>query len=111
MSVVRWIGFVQERGGNESHIASSATLTVIAIYGLSGAFNVILLLVTRPNSILFGRRREDHTEGRAPSPSLDRHHSGDHPKQEATESTAGGHDVELGRLPSRSSGSVWQGRS
>jgi len=57
---------VQERGGKQNHIASAATLTVVAIYGLSGFCNVILLVLTRPSSVLFGRRAMYDT-GRAPS--------------------------------------------
>lgn len=34
---------------------SAATFTVEAIFGLSGFFNVILLLTTRPESGLFGQ--------------------------------------------------------
>ncbi|KAF8893529.1 hypothetical protein BD779DRAFT_1506741 [Infundibulicybe gibba] len=104
LSVVRWIGFVQERGGKPSNIASSATITVIAIYGLSGLFNVILLLTTRPNSILFGRRVEYYT-GQAPS--LESAQAGGNARKAVSENSEedahhgnnGG--LELGRLPSR----------
>jgi len=93
LSVVRWIAFVQERGGGENRIPSSATFTVISIYGLSGAFNVILFVVTRPESILF-RRRKDLAI--LPESSIHMH------KQEPTDiSNHGGSN--LGRLPSRTS--------
>ncbi|KAJ7033369.1 hypothetical protein C8F04DRAFT_623175 [Mycena alexandri] len=54
LSVARWIGFVQERGGRMDSIPSAATFGVISLYGLSGASNVVLLLSTKPNSMLFG---------------------------------------------------------
>ncbi|KAJ7736825.1 hypothetical protein B0H16DRAFT_1572738 [Mycena metata] len=54
LSVVRWIGFVEERGGRMDSIPSAATLAVISLYGLSGASNVVLLLSTKPDSMLFG---------------------------------------------------------
>lgn len=93
LSVVRWISFVQERGGRTNSIPSSATFTVISIYGLSGAFNVILFVVTRPESILFGRRSD---LGMLPERTPPTH------KHEITDtSTQGGSN--LGRLPSRDS--------
>ncbi|KAL0956613.1 hypothetical protein HGRIS_002749 [Hohenbuehelia grisea] len=54
LSIGRWIS---------SPISAAATLTVVAIYGLSGASNVLLLLITRPSSKLFGHARPDY-EGR-----------------------------------------------
>ncbi|KAJ7188924.1 hypothetical protein C8R46DRAFT_878372 [Mycena filopes] len=74
LSVVRWIGFAQEHGGRPNRIPSAATFAVISIYGLSGASNVVLLLSTKPNSMLFGDGRvvkdeeEEHGHGRAPMP-------------------------------------------
>jgi hypothetical protein len=55
LSIVRWIAFVQEsRHDGVSHMPSAATLASEAIFGLSGFFNVILLLTTKPGSGLFG---------------------------------------------------------
>lgn len=96
LSVVRWIGFVQERGGHSNHVPPAATFASITIFGLSGACNAVLLLTTRPESGLFSRLNRDD-EGFAPSsPPLQ-------PKQFA----ASGSNIdaeeehELGRLPSR----------
>ncbi|KAJ7025872.1 hypothetical protein C8F04DRAFT_1126975 [Mycena alexandri] len=52
-SVVRWIGFAR---GTDS-IPSAATFAVGSLYRLSGVSNVVLLLSTKPNSVLFGRWR------------------------------------------------------
>ncbi|TRM70280.1 hypothetical protein BD626DRAFT_423053 [Schizophyllum amplum] len=49
LSVVRWIGFLD----NDPQ-PPALTMTVASIYGLSGAANVLLLRLTRPNSVLFG---------------------------------------------------------
>lgn len=99
LSVVRWVGFVQERGGRLSHIASSATLTVVTIYGLSGAMNVVLLFVTRPNSLLFGHTQVYDTDGRAPSPSSS--NTSPTPKGSNHMVREGHSDgLQLGRLPS-----------
>ncbi|TFK44244.1 hypothetical protein BDQ12DRAFT_7819 [Crucibulum laeve] len=70
LSVVRWVGFVQERNHGHNNIPSAATLAVCAIYGLSGACNVILLLTTRPSSVLFGRPIDYGVTQRSPSPGL-----------------------------------------
>ncbi|PPQ89327.1 hypothetical protein CVT25_003164 [Psilocybe cyanescens] len=50
----------------ENRISVTLTLAVTALYGLSGAYNVILLLTTRPESVLFGKRPYVSV-GRAPS--------------------------------------------
>jgi len=97
LSVVRWIGFAQERGGRESHIGAAATLTVIAVYGLSGACNVFLLLYTRPNSILFGKSLV--YESRRVPLGLETYKSG----SINDSSDVGNQSNDLGRLPSRSS--------
>jgi len=72
LSVVRWVQFVEERGGKSSDIAPSATIAAVSIFGLSGAMNVVLLVVTRPNSLLFkfGRTPTNNPDanGRLPSP-------------------------------------------
>ncbi|TDL26008.1 hypothetical protein BD410DRAFT_560778 [Rickenella mellea] len=66
LSVVRWITF------HHHQLPPAATFAVIFLFSLSGAANVILLLSTRPNLLLFGERMEDMGggDGRAPSPSL-----------------------------------------
>ena len=70
--MVRWVQFVEERGGKSSDIAPSATIAAVSIFGLSGAMNVVLLVVTRPNSLLFkfGRTPTNNPDanGRLPSP-------------------------------------------
>ena len=58
---MRWIGFVQEQRGLVNTVPSAATLTVMAIFSLSGACNAILLLTTRPRSGLFSRSDYDDT--------------------------------------------------
>jgi hypothetical protein len=56
LSIVRWITFVQEaRNGGVNYVPSAATLVSAAIFGLSGFFNVLLLLTTKPESGLFGQ--------------------------------------------------------
>ncbi|KAJ6629520.1 hypothetical protein B0H10DRAFT_1776278 [Mycena sp. CBHHK59/15] len=91
LSVVRWIGFVQDRGGRTGHTPPPATFAVISIYGLSGALNVALLLNTRPNSILFGDGSGlTPAAGRAPSPV-------NFERQQGRED-----NLQLGRLPSAS---------
>lgn len=95
LSVVRWIGFAQESGGNANHVGATATMTVISIYGLSGACNVILLLTTRPNSILFGKGI-DYAPRRG-TPGLATY------KSSSINVAVGEQTHDLGRLPSRSS--------
>lgn len=51
LSAVRWKSFVQRDG----HVPPSATFAAVSFFGLSGFFNVILLLKTRPTSGLFGQ--------------------------------------------------------
>ncbi|KAJ7736846.1 hypothetical protein B0H16DRAFT_109938 [Mycena metata] len=55
LSVVRWIGFAR---GTDS-IPSAATFSVASLYRLSGVLNVVLLLSTKPNSVLFGGWRDE----------------------------------------------------
>jgi len=65
-SVVRWIGFVHERNGGTIQVPSTITMAVGAIFGLSGVCNVVLLLTTRPECVLFGKYSQ-FSFGRAPS--------------------------------------------
>lgn len=51
LSVVRWItGF----GADPHQMPSAATFIVISIYGLSGALNAMLFLLTRSDLLLLG---------------------------------------------------------
>lgn len=95
LSVVRWIGFVQEQRGLVNTIPPAATFAVMTIFSLSGACNAILLLKTRPESGLFSRINHDDM-GFAPSsvPLQPRGIS-------ALDSTVEAEDNVLGRLPSR----------
>lgn len=67
LSVVRWIGFGLESHGSE--VPSAATFIVTSLYGLSGFLNVLLMLLTRPQLLLFGPPITRTARGRAPSPS------------------------------------------
>ncbi|KAJ7045895.1 hypothetical protein C8F04DRAFT_1227946 [Mycena alexandri] len=106
LSVVRWIGFVQERGGRANKIPSAATFGVISLYGLSGALNVVLLLSTKPDSMLFGDAGVEadgrgHGHGRAPSPfRADESASDFRARSRASRDSS----LQLGRLPSASDG-------
>ena len=55
MSIVRWIHFVQDDRYGANDVPSAATFVGTAIFGLSGFFNVILLITTKPESGLFGQ--------------------------------------------------------
>jgi hypothetical protein len=81
-------------GFTEDHVSSPATFAVGAIYGLSGACNVVLLLTTRPASVLFGKLTQS-SSGRAPSPL-----NGEELNLRRMEVNIDGEDI--GRLPSRS---------
>ena len=52
VSIIRWIGFGLEARGQS--IPSAATFVSISIFALSGLSNVLLLVTTRPNLLLFG---------------------------------------------------------
>ncbi|KIJ42238.1 hypothetical protein M422DRAFT_780051 [Sphaerobolus stellatus SS14] len=53
LSIVRWMGFVDENIG----VPPAATFSVMTIFALSGVVNVTLLLYTRPGLLLLGDRR------------------------------------------------------
>ena len=57
LSAVRWMTFYQANHGGGKPISAAATFGVIAIYELSGAFNVILLFTTRSDVLLFHRKK------------------------------------------------------
>lgn len=91
LSVVRWITFV-----HPNSVSGTATFAVVAIYGLSGACNAVLLLTTRPESELFSKPTL-YAAGRAPSPLGGYSMQNDFDQSGSTDA-----EVELGRLPSRS---------
>ncbi|KAF6763249.1 hypothetical protein DFP72DRAFT_801331 [Ephemerocybe angulata] len=112
LSVARWIGFVRERNGvsKAAPLPSAASMACMAIHGLSGVANVVLLLTTRPNTPLFRK------DGGSPVPlppvagnvSAQQGHHAHTPTAESdtksittNEATPNEADCELGRLPSR----------
>ncbi|KAF5338492.1 hypothetical protein D9611_013243 [Ephemerocybe angulata] len=105
LSVARWIGFFQERNGGVSTIPSSATFACVAILSISGACNVLLLLTTRPDTVLFGRGTD--RDGMAPAPGLpdvqqDVHHQQHevhHMAERSTSKTVDSDTESVGRLP------------
>ncbi|KAF5338491.1 hypothetical protein D9611_013242 [Ephemerocybe angulata] len=114
LSVTRWIAFVREGKGVSmvDSLPSGANLACMAIHGLSGVANVVLLLTTRPNTPLF-RKDIDGTSpvllpavaGNVP---VHQGHGANSPTAESdtkTITTNGATinevDYELGRLPSR----------
>ena len=88
---MRWITFV-----HPNSVSGTATFAVVAIYGLSGACNAVLLLTTRPESELFSKPTL-YAAGRAPSPLGACSIQNDFDNSGSTDV-----EVELGRLPSRS---------
>jgi len=91
---VRWIGFIQEQRGLVNTVPSAATFAVMAIFSLSGTFNAILLLTTRPESGLFSRfNHDDMSFAPSSAPLLSREIS-------ASDSTVEVEEYNLGRLPS-----------
>lgn len=55
LSIVRWSTF-RPPGRTEPHVPFAVTSVVIVIFSLSGAANVVLILWTRKNLLLFGQR-------------------------------------------------------
>ena len=56
LSIARWTSFKQEfTGDKQNHVNPAFAMSGITIFGLSGAVNVLLFLLTRPNVLLFGR--------------------------------------------------------
>ncbi|KAF8971117.1 hypothetical protein BDZ97DRAFT_1651830 [Flammula alnicola] len=96
LSVERWITFV-----HPNSVSGTATFAVTALYGLSGACNVVLLLTTRPESVLFSKPMH-FTSGRAPSLLMEEltHEEGHSSHAEEVEGQDKG-DIGFGRLPSR----------
>jgi len=55
LSVIRWLGFANEKSGaNPTPAEYTNNLAALAVFGLSGFLNTILLLKTKPQSGLFG---------------------------------------------------------
>jgi len=67
LSVVRWLGFTEEIKTGVNSTRAEDNFAVLALFGLSGFLNVILLLTTRPLSGLFGKLMFT-SEARPPSP-------------------------------------------
>ncbi|KAF5385891.1 hypothetical protein D9615_002585 [Tricholomella constricta] len=103
LSIVRWIGFVQERGDGVNTIGAAPVMLVIGIYGLSGAANVVLLLTTRPNSVLFGHPVDYTPRVSRPSASMSTNAPLTMYKTNSVSEMEGEPSNDLGRLPSRSS--------
>lgn len=102
LSVARWIGFVQERNGGESRIPSAATFFAVSVHLASGAFNVILLLTTRPNTPMFGKSDDVLDQAPLPQSNPDREPERSTPPAPAPAPPLPlGEDHDLGRLPSR----------
>jgi len=55
LSVVRWMSFDEEAKYGTSNMPPAWTFAVMTVFSLSGVFNVILVLITKPNLGLFGR--------------------------------------------------------
>ena len=54
LSVVRWVGFAKEAKSGTNPTPAEYHLAALAVFGLSGFLNTILLLTTKPRSGLFG---------------------------------------------------------
>ena len=101
LSIARWRGFE-----DANSVPPAATFSVCALFGLSGLFNVVLLMTTKPESGLFGRLMFT-AEARPPSPlPLTGHdnpqpHAHSHLPQDAENPEEGGYPPQaaLGRLP------------
>jgi hypothetical protein len=63
LSVVRWLQFTN----NSIAIGSEATFIVMSLHELSGFLNVLLLMITRPDSILFGKEINPDGHGMLPA--------------------------------------------
>lgn len=53
ISIIRWIEFVQEQNGGADKVPSGWTFAAAFLHDMFGAVNVLLLLTTRPNLLLF----------------------------------------------------------
>ena len=61
LSIVRWRTFRAPAPGGQQNVhvetPFAVTAVVITVFGLSGAVNVVLIMLTRRNLLLFGQRR------------------------------------------------------
>ncbi|KIM24225.1 hypothetical protein M408DRAFT_242992 [Serendipita vermifera MAFF 305830] len=55
LSIVRWSTF-RAKGQTEPAVPFALTSVVVTVFGLSGITNVVLILLTRKNLLLFGQR-------------------------------------------------------
>jgi hypothetical protein len=69
LSFDRWIGWVQEAKYGRNSVPAAATFAVTSIFALSGFFNVVLVLTTRPDIKLFGGLITESQAGPLPSAS------------------------------------------
>lgn len=67
LSFARWIGFVQEAKYGRYKVPAVATFAVTSVFALSGLFNIVLLLTTRPNIQLFGGLISESRSGPLPA--------------------------------------------
>ncbi|CAE6405583.1 unnamed protein product [Rhizoctonia solani] len=69
LSIVRWadLQVIEKQGGELGFNSQMATATLVfhAIFRLSGVINVILVLTTRPNVLLFGEHHRAESENEA----------------------------------------------
>jgi len=56
LSIVRWRTF-RPPGQQQPETPFVVTAVVVTVFGLSGVINVVLVMLTRPNLLLFGQRR------------------------------------------------------
>jgi hypothetical protein len=66
LSVVRFIEFTNKP--SFVTVSSAATLSAITIFGLFGLFNVLLFVITRPDLLLFDKRKLGLNEVHLPQP-------------------------------------------
>ena len=101
LSAARWNGFSEQAKYGRVLAPSAATFFACALFGLSGFFNVVLLLTTKPESGLFGRLMFT-AEARPPSPLPLTGHDDPQPQappQDAEHTEEGEYPPVFGRLP------------
>ncbi|KDR71985.1 hypothetical protein GALMADRAFT_102127 [Galerina marginata CBS 339.88] len=97
-SVIRGISFRWDGNGALTSSLSSLLLGFGTLFSLSGVFNVVLLLTTRPESVLFGKQAH-FPSSHAPFHQASMHHS---EMGSFSQESGDRDDSELGALPSRS---------
>jgi hypothetical protein len=111
LSVVRWLQFTN----NSIAIGSEATFIVMSLHELSGFLNVLLLMNTRPDSILFGKEVNPDDQGMLPpsarqsttalNQDASSHNLSSGQEKGSRVTAIGGENgpgLDLGRLPTRS---------